>query len=137
MSPSKQSDLAGMDRLVKGAKKERTQLYRVSRVGHFRRFCQDFRRQMPDAIHRLAVDAIQDGHHLGAGVRFCPVEGGGAGACVSLAQCAWHQLQIHFRAPPLAEQHQSVLRDRQMPDLPGKMRWQARWSHRPKVVWHP
>lgn len=137
MGAAKQSDLAGMDRLVEGAKKECPELDRIRGVGHLCRFRQNFWRELLDAIHRFAVDAVQDGHHFLTGVGFCPVEGGGAGACVAFSQGAGHQLQIHFGTPPLAEQHQPVLCDRQMADLPGKMRWQTRRGHRPKRVRHP
>lgn len=134
VGPSKQPDLAGVNRLVQGAKEERAEFDRPGRVGHFGRFKENRCRGLTDEFHRCDVDPFEHSEHrlavrMGAWV----LHGVGASG-VAFSEPAGHELDVTFGSTPLAKKHQAVLGNGQMTNLPSKIAWDARRRCLPKLV---
>ena len=119
---------------MQGAEKESTEFDRISRVRHLRRLDEQFRRCRPHELHRAPVDVFQDCQHF----RFARMLGGfpqrGASPPVAFAEPAGHQIEITFGSSALAKEHQSVLGDGNMADLPSEIAGDSwNWGE-PQVV---
>jgi hypothetical protein len=118
-----------VDRFVQGTKQEGSELDRVGREGHFGGFQEQLCGGLLHEFHACKVDSFQHSKHRFSIWMGARILNGTGPSRITFSKPAWHQIDIAFGSPPLAEEHQPILSYGQMADLPSKMAWNAlRWG---------
>jgi len=106
---------------VQGAKKQGAEFDRVGRIGHLGRFEEQFGGSLADKSYRGQVDPFEHAEH-GLAIRMgARIVRGFRTPGVAFSKPARHEFDIAFGSPALAKEHQAVLGDGKVPDLPSKM----------------
>ena len=106
---------------MQGAKEQGAEFDRVGRIGHLGRFEEQFGGSLADKSYRGQVDPFEHAEH-GLAIRMgARIVRGFRTPGVAFSKPARHEFDIAFGSPALAKEHQAVLGDGKVPDLPSKM----------------